>query len=179
MDDRSGKGYVGGIIGGQDSTDLIRCVNYGICSGHSSGYTGAIAGVEVNDGKYRIENCYALDGSASKLYGYSRSTYCTEKNNSFVSAADKTKLTSYPAIDFDAAYVMRDEGVVLRVHAPALAGDVDEDGWLTNTDITLLVRYLSGWEVSVRIDLCDFNSDGRITNRDAIAAIVTLSKNEF
>ncbi len=174
-----GKGYVGGIIGGQDSTDLIRCVNYGTASGHSTGYTGAVTGVEVNDGLYKITNCYALEGTADKLFGYSRSTYCTESGCGFVNAASISKIASYKTFDFTNVWIMRDEGAVLSVHAPALTGDIDGDLWLTNTDITILVRYLSGWTVQSDISISDMNSDGKLTNRDAIALIVKISETEY
>ena len=171
-----GKGYVGGIIGGQDSTDLYRCVNYGVCAGHSTGYTGAITGVEVNDGKYGIYNCYALDGTASKLYGYSRSAYCTEKSNAFVSAQNKGEFGSYATFDFDGTWLIRDGGVMLRLFAPTLAGDADGDMYLTNSDITVLIRYLSGWSTEYDMSICDMNSDGILNNRDAIALITKYSK---
>ncbi len=53
------------------------------------------------------------------------------------------------------------------------SGDVDGDGALTNSDITLAIRALSGWEVEN--SLC-FDSDynGKLTNRDAIVYIQRL-----
>ncbi|MBQ2862982.1 MAG: family 43 glycosylhydrolase, partial [Clostridia bacterium] len=170
-----GKCYAGGIIGGQDASDLYSCVNYGSVSGHSSGYAGAFTGVQVNDGAYVTENCYALEGSAGALSGYFREAFCTMKNNSFVTGQNMTALSAYPALDFDGVWVMRDEGAVLLVYAPALAGDADGDAWLTSSDITILIRYLSGWSVDEDVSVCDMNSDGIINNRDAIAMIRVLA----
>ncbi len=171
-----GKGYVGGIIGGQDSCDLHRCVNYGQISGHTDGYTGAITGVEVNDGMYQSTGCYALAGTAAELFGLSRTGYCTENECSFVSEENKTNLSAYPALDFGEVFVMRDDGVVIRALAPVLAGDIDGDGWLTSSDVTVLVRYLSGWEVEGNVTISDMNSDGKLNNRDAITMISKLSE---
>ena len=50
-------------------------------------------------------------------------------------------------------------------------GDVDGDGELTNADITLLVRYLSGWDVLINTSFADVVYDKKINNRDAIALI--------
>lgn len=172
----NGKGYVGGIIGGQDSTDLYRCVNYGMITGHSDGFVGAITGVEVNDGKYRTESCYALEGTAAALYGYQRTTYCTHKSNVFVSEANKKNTASYSTLDFDSVYTMGSDGVLLSVHTGILAGDLDGDGVVTNADITILVRCLSGWDVDTDPIACDLNGDGKLNNRDAIALIVKLSE---
>ncbi len=49
-------------------------------------------------------------------------------------------------------------------------GDIDLDMTLTNSDISLLVRYLAGFD-GIREELADVNGDGRINNRDAIELI--------
>ena len=175
----NGKGYVGGIIGGQDSTDLLRCTNYGAVAVHADGFAGAITGVEVNDGKYKTTNCYALAGTADALCGYVRSTFCTHKSCSFVEQVNKNDLSSYPLLDFADTYVMREEGAVLKIFAPELAGDIDGDAWLTNTDITLLIRYLSGFAVDGNALIADMNKDGKLTNRDAIVMILKLSEMSY
>ena len=54
-------------------------------------------------------------------------------------------------------------------------GDIDLDESVTNRDITLLVRYLSGFGDGVAYDLADVTGDGRINNRDVIALIIKLS----
>ncbi len=54
-------------------------------------------------------------------------------------------------------------------------GDINGDGAFNNTDITELVRYLSGWTVSEAvIDNADFDENGTANNRDAMALIVAL-----
>ncbi len=52
-------------------------------------------------------------------------------------------------------------------------GDFDGDGHITNTDITLIIRHLSGWQTDK--SMFDITGDGRITNRDAIKAINMLA----
>jgi hypothetical protein len=54
-----------------------------------------------------------------------------------------------------------------------LAGDLDGDGALSNSDVTLLVRYLSGWNIEA--DVYDLTGEGKINNRDAITLIVRLA----
>lgn len=52
-------------------------------------------------------------------------------------------------------------------------GDYDKDGSITGTDLTLLIRYLSGWTDVV--DIYDITSDGKVSNRDAIKLIILLN----
>ncbi len=54
-------------------------------------------------------------------------------------------------------------------------GDVDCDTKISNRDLTMLIRYLSGYSVSVRDLLGDVNGDGRISNRDAILIVAALA----
>ena len=52
-------------------------------------------------------------------------------------------------------------------------GDYDSDGSLTNSDVTLLVRYLAGWDVKTK--MADITSDSKINNRDAILLIQKIA----
>jgi fluoride ion exporter CrcB/FEX len=56
-----------------------------------------------------------------------------------------------------------------------LAGDIDEDGTVTNADVSLAVRYLSGFSVKGAKFSCDVNGDGKINNRDAIEIVLKLA----
>ena len=59
---------------------------------------------------------------------------------------------------------------------PKFAGDLDGDGALTNADVTLLVRYLSGWKLDFGAsDWADADGNGAVSNRDAIMLIQTLA----
>ena len=54
--------------------------------------------------------------------------------------------------------------------------DCDGDGDVTNTDIVMLLRVLSGWRYESFVPYAaDVNSDGKINNRDLIAFIRHLS----
>ncbi len=50
-------------------------------------------------------------------------------------------------------------------------GDVDLDMSVTNSDITLIVRYLCGFDTALRVDKADLTGDGKINNRDAISLV--------
>ena len=57
-----------------------------------------------------------------------------------------------------------------------IVGDVDGDGVISNADISLLIRYLSGWDdVDVNIENTDLTNDNKINNRDVIALIQRMS----
>ncbi len=69
------------------------------------------------------------------------------------------------------------KGVLSNVYVEyePIAGDVDCDGVITNSDITLIVRYLAGFDVDVTFETADITADGKINNRDAIAIIQTVA----
>ncbi len=58
--------------------------------------------------------------------------------------------------------------------------DIDDDGVLSNTDITLMLRYFAGWDITESVSgfdtiSLDFTCDGKVNNRDVIACIRKLS----
>lgn len=55
-----------------------------------------------------------------------------------------------------------------------VTGDVNGDRMMTNGDISLVVRALSGWQTGYSTDNCDIDGDGKVSNRDAIAMILML-----
>ena len=55
------------------------------------------------------------------------------------------------------------------------AGDVDGDGGVTNADLAILIRYLSGWDVEIDLDAADYDRNGKVNNRDAIALIIDMA----
>lgn len=63
----------------------------------------------------------------------------------------------------------------LRTSEDFVIGDVDDDGSITNSDITYIIRYLSGFSVSVDRYVADITADSKINNRDAIAIIQTVA----
>ncbi len=55
-------------------------------------------------------------------------------------------------------------------------GDIDGDGMLTSSDITLFVRQLCGWTEEADTSLLDIDGNGRINNRDIIALIIMIAQ---
>ncbi len=65
---------------------------------------------------------------------------------------------------------------LIDLSIPPEVGDIDCDRQITNSDMTLLIRYLSGFTSDVSdITLCDFDGNGKINNRDAIGLINKIS----
>ncbi len=56
-----------------------------------------------------------------------------------------------------------------------VAGDIDGDGIVTNSDITIIVRYISGMYDNYAYSNADVSGDGVINNRDIIILIRRLS----
>ena len=58
---------------------------------------------------------------------------------------------------------------VFRISAlyhPVLYGDVNGNGTVGLSDATVLMQYISDWDVSINTEAADINRDGRITLRD-------------
>lgn len=68
------------------------------------------------------------------------------------------------------------EGIVdwLFSQKKKVSGDVDLDAKLTNSDVSLLVRVLSGFEAQ-DVSMADVDGDGKLTNRDAVKMIQSLA----
>ncbi len=65
---------------------------------------------------------------------------------------------------------------IVDLSEPPEAGDVDCDRRITNKDITLVIRYLSGFNSDIEnMSLCDVNGDGKVNNRDAIGIIKKIA----
>ncbi len=65
-----------------------------------------------------------------------------------------------------------------KVVIDADLGDLDADGTVTNRDIALIVRGLTGWDIWSEggyFSLADVNEDTRVNNRDAIELVIRLS----
>ncbi len=60
-----------------------------------------------------------------------------------------------------------------------IEGDINGDGLLSNSDITILIRYLNGWSIDYDVTHADVTNDGKINNRDVIALIVKLNSDDY
>lgn len=58
--------------------------------------------------------------------------------------------------------------------ATTVRGDINSDGAVNNTDLAAIVRHLSGWDIGADLTAADYDKNGKINNRDAIAMIVDI-----
>ena len=65
--------------------------------------------------------------------------------------------------------------MLFPVHALATAGDIDGDGKLSNSDLSMLISFLSGHEENVKIANLDADNNGKVNNRDAIIIAQALA----
>ena len=64
------------------------------------------------------------------------------------------------------------EQTFFGVASTPLLGDADGDGAVTNSDIAIVIRYLSGFSADIDMSIIDITADGTINNRDALALIL-------
>ena len=166
----------GGIIGEQLRYNLENCYNAGNIVGATATYLGAISGVDKAAGSCADTNCYALEGTAAKLVGTARDAYCAKTNVAFVSADAKGLKDTYAGFDFANTWTIKDGAPALDCFTDEPTGDIDADGAVTSSDVTLAVRHLSGHNISYRADRFELTGDGKLTNRDAIALILLLAE---
>ena len=83
---------------------------------------------------------------------------------------DNTKVNiSY---DADNVYNLAEENVALNVKPGTVTvidyipGDINGDGVLNNKDVTRLMQYFAGWDVTVNTPALDVNNDGSHNNKD-------------
>jgi len=176
--DSKGTKCAGGIIGEQYAFDLLNCYTSGKVTASDVRVVGAIVGNEqtkTNPISSTTTNCYALEGTMSKLVGTARSAVCTQTNVAFVAADAALAKASYAGFDFTDIWTVKDGEIKLDCYTTEASGDIDADGTLTNADITLAIRHLSGWDIEYRANRFDLNADGKLNNRDAIALIVKIA----
>ena len=105
----------------------------------------------VNDAASLIDIFYGLDG---KYIKGRFSDYCID---------------AYGKHDFT-------DGMCDRCgRSPVLLGDADGDRLITNSDILVYLRYLSGWTVDRDSEAMDIDSSGSVGNRDVMAIIMFLA----
>ncbi len=62
---------------------------------------------------------------------------------------------------------------------PSQTGDIDGNNTVDNTDLTLLIRYLSGYaDMTFNVSLADLDGNNKVDNRDAIELIKLLVNQE-
>lgn len=158
MSERHSRNAVIDIYGGEIRTLYGGNINGGTGGGltlniYGGEFTGSVACADGIAGKIELiiyggafEDCSAISGSKSlSCFAYMRSE-------------TKRSITG----------IITDFRIVTE-------GDVDYDTKLSSRDITMLIRYLSGYSVSVKKLIADVNGDGIINNRDAVNLIRSIS----
>ncbi len=152
--------YVGGIVGrAHVYVDITSCYSSATQSAYGHGVLGSTSlGTEVT-----VTGCYFGEGLddafATKVTGEAAELY-----------------SSYEGFDFVNTFEIK-EGIVYLIDTSVVRmGDVNASKTIDNTDITLLIRVLSGWtEKKANLTYCDLTGDGRVSNRDAIALAQKLA----
>ena len=173
---RSGSGI---LIAGLDryiGTNHQRSAVINICGGEVvTLYGGNINGGTGKDVQINIHGG-TVKGAFSCAYGIAGDVTLNITGGDFSSAKSITgnyKLDCVANIaDGVKAGVLSKTSGFINLRTP---GDADLDSSLTNKDLTLIIRYLSGWKLDVSSLICDVNGDKKINNRDAIALIWKLS----
>jgi hypothetical protein len=152
--------YVGGIVGrAHVYVDITACYSNAAQSAYGHGILGSPSlGTNVT-----VSSCFFGDGLddafATKVTGGAASLY-----------------SSYAGFDFLNTFEIKDGVVYLIDRSVIRMGDVNANKTIDNTDMTLLVRVLSGWtEKKANLTYCDLTGDGKINNRDAIALAQKLA----
>lgn len=162
---------MGGILGRARNCKILNCYAEGSLTG--TGVIGAIAGLPEST-LSTAANCYAKADMTASLVG-KESKYFTLTDCALLAADALALKDSYAGFDFYKTWTIKDGKVVLDRFTEQPSYDVDGDGALTNADIVLAVRYLSGWKISYTTVRFDTNGDGKITNREVIDMIVKIS----
>lgn len=56
-----------------------------------------------------------------------------------------------------------------------VAGDINGDGEVNDSDVTLLMQYYAGWQVNVNVKALDVNGDMHYNNKDVTRLIQYLA----
>ncbi len=149
-----------GIIGrAHQKTEITRCVN----TGKVSEVGRAVLANKSLGTENSVQDCYYINrGEVTDAFAAS------------LSESSGAVCDSYAGYDFINTFVITDGEISLIDRYSLRAGDSDGDGLLTNADITLIVRVLSGYKEQDG-GSCDADGNGRVNNRDALSLIFILA----
>ena len=182
----------GGIFGLAWYAKLESCLNYGNIASAITNKAANVGGIVGRAHVYvNVTTCYSNGTQSAYGYGVNGTgklgTEVYFTNCCFGKGLDDayaTKVTgdaaslyaSYAGFDFVNTFEIKDGVVYLIDTSVVRVGDVNANKTIDNTDMTLLIRHLSGHtEKKVNTAYCDLNGDGKINNRDAIALAQKLS----
>ena len=111
----------------------------------------------------------SFGGSGAIISNYAQKTTATNT----IAAHNTERCTKHFWVDFD--YPSERCLYCGSTRDVRYAGDMNGDGYISNSDLTLLIRYLSGYGTPVA--WCDVDRDGKIDNRDGIELIRILTLN--
>ncbi len=168
--------------------DVLDSVGIGGISEPVAGMTAVSDGIEPNTAKYRLVRAewkkydeqsgeyFDFDGHFERGEKYA---LCFELVCEFGYAfsSDAAVLADGTEAAFEIADHTRLTGVCIYTltEAELMPGDTDTDGQLTNSDITLLVRYLCGYFPLMSVYNADFDENSQVNNRDAVLLIRRLA----
>jgi hypothetical protein len=102
---------------------------------------------------------------------YAADTARTALGKSTVSLESDSGVLHYDGVNVEVPKKSVKVGDAVYVDGSGNLHFIDTTGTVNNTDLTLLVRLLSGYADSISIALADLDGNGKINNRDAIALI--------
>jgi hypothetical protein len=129
---------------------------------------GAASSVTFDAGAYIVFTDSALGDLVSILF---------EPDNSDAGTENAVSLSQMELLNVSDIYRSEESYISRTLGFREILGDIDHSFSLENTDITLLVRLLAGFDVELDLgDRADLNSDGKLNNRDAIDLIRKLAE---
>lgn len=181
------KADAGGIVGLAWYTDIASCINRGAVSNTASttggicgrGYAETTISKCVNDGSVYSKGRSIMGNdlkdtvTISSCY-YTESSIADDRALSLTSEAEALK-QSYAGFDFINTFEIKDGRIEIVDRYALRMGDLSGDGLLSNADITVFIRLLSGYETDTNEELCDTNGDGKVNNRDAVMLVQKLA----
>ncbi len=144
-------------------------------SAEGSGYTLTKAEYleldPVSGELHAVEGCF----KAGRTYALRAEVLC-EFGWAFIGSDTVFYIGGEQCTATEAGYTSAEGYVYFTAGAGECAGDTDHDGVLTISDITLLVRYLAGWQTGIFAECADTDKNGRVNNRDVITLVKYLTE---
>ncbi len=178
---RSGSDIIVAGLNRYMNTDHTRQANINIYGGEINALYGG--NVNAATGGSAVINIYGgkLIGKVACASDVSESVALNIAGGDFSAC---TAITGKASVDCKATIAddMEDEIVALlsgfgyvKTESGYIKGDIDCNGIVSNSDVTVLVRFLSGFSAEAQSTACDYNRDGKVNNRDAIALIKKIA----
>lgn len=145
-------------------------------------FTQNLSTAEVRYSQGAIADTLTVDATTSDSGTLSYQWQCGTENGVFENIANATENSYTPGtqvagttyyrcvvtntLSGDSATAYSKVATITVQSKPHVTGDLDGDGEANMKDVTLLKRYLAGWDVEIRTDDADFNGDGELNMKD-------------